>query len=158
MKSFQRVYVYTMYQSYELKSNHWTFLNVCVCKSWVFFQATKVYWKWSNRPVHCANKCMICSHEKLIKETGFLNNLFWIWVLSVFCLADELLKKTLQKVKHHDSVSLWKNVTYITSWLIFQFSLKLPFYGCFLTLYMSHGPSLFFIHIHWRTYFHSTNV
>lgn len=38
-------------------------LNVCVCKSWFFFQATKVYWKWSNRPVHCANKCMICSHE-----------------------------------------------------------------------------------------------
>lgn len=72
--------LYTMYQSYELKSNHWTFLNVCVCKSWFFFQATKVYWKWSNRPVHCANKCMICSHEKLINETGFLMNLFWIWM------------------------------------------------------------------------------
>lgn len=106
MKSFQRVYVYTMYQSYELKSNHWTFLNVCVCKSLGFFQATKVYWKWSNRPVHCANKCMICSHEKLINETGFLMNLFWIWMFSIFCLADGLLKKiTLQKVRHLDSAS-----------------------------------------------------
>lgn len=65
------LYTCTMYQSYELKSNHWTFLNVCVCKSWFFFQATKVYWKWSNRPVHCANKCMICSHEKLNKRNRF---------------------------------------------------------------------------------------
>lgn len=79
----------------EIKS-----LNIfkCLCLQILgFFQATKVYWKWSNRPVHCANKCMICSHEKLIKETGFLNNLFWIWVLSVFYLADELLKKLYKK-------------------------------------------------------------
>lgn len=126
----------------EIKS-----LNIfkCLCLQilGVFFQATKVYWKWSNRPVHCANKCMICSHEKLINETSFLNNLFWIWMLSIFCLADGvLIKLTSQKVRHLDSVSLW-NATYITSWLIFQFSLKLSFYGCFI-LMLSHDQSLFF--------------
>lgn len=79
----------------EIKSLN--ILNVCVCKSLGFFQATKVYWKWSNRPVHCANKCMICSHEKLINETGFLMNLFWTWMFSIFYIL--LSRQTLEKKK-----------------------------------------------------------
>lgn len=69
----------------------------CLCLQifGVFFQATKVYWKWSNRPVHCANKCMICSHEKLINETGFLMNLFWTWMFSIFYIL--LSRQTLEK-------------------------------------------------------------